>query len=287
MSQRNDANKLFVGSLPADITQEELRIVFTTYGQVDDIHVMSAKNSTLGNASAFICYAKKESAEDAIAVLDGVYKIRTDPDAVPIKVGWARSGGGGKDGKDKGKGDKGGGKSWGGGQDSWNSWSSSGGSSWGGSDWKSQPSSNSWSGSSSWSSSGGGGGGWQDRGSSWSSGGGSDWSGGKGKGRSSDGKGKGEQGSGNRLFVGNLPADIQQDALEYVFGNYGKVVKVHIMIGRAKSGQSCAFIEYSTADEADVAIATLNDKYEIKPGDGNIMVKHAQSDKGKGSSGPY
>lgn len=81
---------------------------------------------------------------------------------------------------------------------------------------------------------------------------------------------------------------MQQEALEYVFNSYGKVEKVHIMAGKAKSGQSCAFVEYETAEQAEIAIATLHEKYEIKPGDGNIIVKQAgEKGKGKGKSGPY
>lgn len=80
------------------------------------------------------------------------------------------------------------------------------------------------------------------------------------------------------MFVGNLPPDVGTEALEFVFKSYGNVLKSHIMAGKAKSGQSCAFVEYSTAEEAEVAIATLHEKYEIKPGAGTIVVKWAKQD---------
>merc|ERR1719356_504183 len=79
----------------------------------------------------------------------------------------------------------------------------------------------------------------------------------------------------SKLFVGNLPADIQQEALMMVFGHYGSVTNVHIMQGKSRSGQACAFIEYSKPVEAETAILTLHEKYEIRPGEGNIWVKHA------------
>merc|ERR1711879_693318 len=88
---------------------------------------------------------------------------------------------------------------------------------------------------------------------------------------------------GCKLFVSNLPSDIQEDALKYVFSSYGTVAKVHIMAGKAKSGQSCAFVEYSNPQEAEVAIATLHEKYEIRTGEGSIIVKHA----GGPRSSPY
>merc|ERR1740117_875554 len=108
------------------------------------------------------------------------------------------------------------------------------------------------------------------------------------------GKGKGGGGkgappvAGNRLFIGNLPQDIDEGALSYVFGNYGKVDKVHIMTGRSASGQACAFIEFGTAPEAETAIFTLHEKYEIRPGDGAIIVKYANGGAGGGKgSSPY
>ena len=72
----------------------------------------------------------------------------------------------------------------------------------------------------------------------------------------------------NKLFVGNLPGDVTQEMLNQVFGTYGIVTNVHILAGRAKSGQSCAFVEYSSPAEAEIALSTLHDKYEIRPGSG-------------------
>jgi len=85
------------------------------------------------------------------------------------------------------------------------------------------------------------------------------------------------QGARTKLFVGNLPADIQQEAIRMVFSHYGQVTNIHIMTGKSRSGQSCAFVEYSSPLEAETAILTLHEKYEIRPGEGNIMVKYASS----------
>lgn len=88
-----------------------------------------------------------------------------------------------------------------------------------------------------------------------------------------------------KLFVGNLPPDITPEVLTQVFGTYGNVVNVHVMAGKSKSGQSCAFVEYSNTTEAETAVLTLHEKYEIRPGDGHILVKFAQS--GSSRPGPY
>jgi len=92
-----------------------------------------------------------------------------------------------------------------------------------------------------------------------------------------------------KLFVGNLPTEVQPEALQGVFGTYGVVTNVHVMAGNSRSGQSCAFIEYATAEEAETAIFHLHEKYETLPGQGNIIVKHANAHgTGKGSrAGPY
>merc|ERR1712216_800331 len=74
--------------------------------------------------------------------------------------------------------------------------------------------------------------------------------------------------AGTKVFVGNLPKDIGQEAIRLVFGTYGTVTNVHIMVGKSKSGQSCAFVEYSSQLGAETAILTLSDKYEIRPGEG-------------------
>jgi len=389
-------HKLFVGSLPEDISEDEVTRVFSTYGQVNLVHLMSPNNVS-GNKAALVFYEKKESGEDAIQMLHDKYKIREDA-AEPIRVQWGRDkqdikgkGKGddnGKGGKGKGKDD---GKSWQG--DSWGSssggdrWGSSGGDSWSG-------------GGDRWSDNSRGGGGdrwadnsWQDRdrGSSW---GGRDdswrgddrrdsrggWSDDKGKGGKSDNKGKssskgggmemcgdhirgvctrgdnckyshdsaggkgdkGDKGGGKgdkggdrgydrgkgdkggdrgydrgsdkggdrgydrdsgkggkdkhrdepsaqpsgRLYVANLPEDISDHALEYVFNNYGKVKNVHVITGKVVKGCVSAFVEYETTDDAETAVASLNDVYEIRPGFGPILVKFANAKgAGKGDKG--
>ena len=70
-----------------------------------------------------------------------------------------------------------------------------------------------------------------------------------------------------KIFVGNLPNDISKDVLYKVFSTYGNVLDVHIMTGKSDSGQACSFVEYSSQLEAQTAITTLNNNYEIREGE--------------------
>lgn len=108
--------------------------------------------------------------------------------------------------------------------------------------------------------------------------------GGKGGGSSGGGGGRREA-VGNKLYLGNLPGDITKEAITMVFGTYGSVQDVHIMSGRAKSGQACAFLTYENAEEAKTAIAAMANGYEIRPGEGNIIVKYPNEQKSGGDFG--
>mmetsp|Transcript_56713 Transcript_56713/g.105006 ORF Transcript_56713/g.105006 Transcript_56713/m.105006 type:complete len:237 (-) Transcript_56713:80-790(-) len=96
---------------------------------------------------------------------------------------------------------------------------------------------------------------------------------------------------GPKLYVGNLPADITEHALQYVFSTYGVVTDIHIMTGRSKSGQSSAFVNYSNQQEASTCLAALEGGYEIRPGEGFITARYADDQQpprgGSVRSGPY
>ncbi|CAJ1327744.1 unnamed protein product [Effrenium voratum] len=281
-----DKNKLFVGSLPPDITDDEIQTAFGTYGTVVEHHIMRGK-STSGQACCFIVYENKASGDSAIAAMDNALTLREGGN--PIRVSWAkgRSGFGGGYGGGCGGGYGGGygcgcGGGYGGGCGGGYGGGGCGG--YGGG-------------------CGGCGGGYGCGGCGGCGcggyggfgggcgcggcGGGCGGCGGCG-GWGCGGKGQWDKGSGalqkSKLFVGNLPADISQEVITQVFGTYGSVTNVHVMAGKSKSGQSCAFVEYSSPSEAETAVLTLHDKYEIRPGEGNISVKFANS----GSRpGPY
>ncbi|PKI68135.1 hypothetical protein CRG98_011434 [Punica granatum] len=71
--------------------------------------------------------------------------------------------------------------------------------------------------------------------------------------------GRGGSSSGNRVYVGNLSWGVDDLALETLFSEQGKVVEAKVVYDR-ESGRSrgFGFVTYSTADEVDSAIETLN-----------------------------
>jgi RNA recognition motif-containing protein len=310
--------KLFVGNLPEDITEEEIKIVFSTYGRVNLIHILGF-NRDSGTRAALVFYSKREWGEDAIAVLHDQYKIRDDAEHT-IRVKWGKE----EEAKEKAKekddrhGSRGDGKikkEWQG-QDRYaNKWDDAGWSS-GAQEWKDDG----------WNWTGGdgrGARGWDDdKGSYWKKHGWNDgkgmgwnddrgtgrgWDDGKGKANSDKGKSKGKsryddnEGKGKSdkgkskgksryddnetpngtLYVANLPSDISEYALEYVFNKYGKVQKVHLMTGKIVKGAISALVEYDCVEDTEVAIDALNDKYKIREGFGHISVKHASSKRSK------
>merc|ERR1712203_502948 len=80
--------KVFVGQLPTDIKEEEIEVIFRTYGEVKSVIIAEGK----GNSSkiGFVEYANLEQCRTAMSSLDDNYKFRKDSDR-PIKVNWAKS----------------------------------------------------------------------------------------------------------------------------------------------------------------------------------------------------
>ena len=62
-----------------------------------------------------------------------------------------------------------------------------------------------------------------------------------------------------------------------MFKVYGSVQDIHIMPGKSRMGnhKMSAFIRYGVVEHANHAIASMNTGYEIRPGEGNIIVKQA------------
>jgi cold-inducible RNA-binding protein len=66
---------------------------------------------------------------------------------------------------------------------------------------------------------------------------------------------------GKRLYVGNLPYTATDETLRQVFGAHGTVATVQVIMDR-DTGRSkgFGFVEMSTDEEAQAAIAALNGK---------------------------
>eukprot|EP00930_Biecheleria_cincta_P060252 TRINITY_DN45930_c0_g1_i1.p1 TRINITY_DN45930_c0_g1~~TRINITY_DN45930_c0_g1_i1.p1 ORF type:complete len:383 (+),score=39.31 TRINITY_DN45930_c0_g1_i1:131-1279(+) len=367
-----DDKKLFVAKLPEDIREDEMRIVFKTYGRVEDVIILDSSRSIPGQRCGFVKYEKVESARTACEVLNDVYKFREEAHE-PIQVRVARSKNSGKSGDGKGRGkddgrdryrdmdrdmgrgrddgrdrhrnmgkgkdegrdryrDTGKGKDdgrdrhrdTGKGRDydrdryrdtSTGSQNSKGGGyreresrddgfrdrkddgyrreNYGGEyNGGSERGGGRKGGGSGGGYDRGGGGGSYDRGGSdrgYDRGGYNSDRGGHGASQSGRDHGKGGSKGGpisTKIYISNLPADIRNDAIEAVFGTYGHVEDVHIMQGRSKSGQSAAFVRYSHPQEAKNAIAAMETGYEIRPGEGNLLVKYADDGRaGKAGGG--
>ena len=84
--------------------------------------------------------------------------------------------------------------------------------------------------------------------------------------------------SDSKLFVGNMPSDVREDEIATVFAKFGEIVEIHIMSGtRSRSGQSSAFVRFSTPDACLAAIESLNMKGKIRPTDVDALsVKFAK-----------
>ncbi len=66
---------------------------------------------------------------------------------------------------------------------------------------------------------------------------------------------------GKKLYVGNLSYDVDSSALEQLFSQHGSVQSAEIIADRATGrSKGFGFVEMSTEDEAQAAIAALNGK---------------------------
>lgn len=83
----NDA-KLFVGSLPKNITEDDIRNIFNRYGNITDIYIMK-NNNGVSKRCAFVNYPFKEQGIFAIQNLNG--KMPIENAEKPIEVRFAES----------------------------------------------------------------------------------------------------------------------------------------------------------------------------------------------------
>eukprot|EP01056_Protomagalhaensia_sp_Gyna25_P000517 Protomagalhaensia_sp_Gyna_25__516@NODE_1242_length_2031_cov_24_608434_g542_i1_p1_GENE_NODE_1242_length_2031_cov_24_608434_g542_i1NODE_1242_length_2031_cov_24_608434_g542_i1_p1_ORF_typecomplete_len595_score103_43RRM_1/PF00076_22/2_3e14RRM_1/PF00076_22/7_9e18RRM_1/PF00076_22/1_1e19RRM_5/PF13893_6/2_5e06RRM_5/PF13893_6/1_4e06RRM_5/PF13893_6/7_6e06RRM_7/PF16367_5/0_017RRM_7/PF16367_5/9_7e05RRM_7/PF16367_5/0_00042Nup35_RRM_2/PF14605_6/1_2e02Nup35_RRM_2/PF14605_6/0_0049Nup35_RRM_2/PF14605_6/0_00097WW/ len=84
-----DQAKLFVGSLPRTITEQEVRDIFSTCGQIDEVFIMKDSASGQGKGCAFVKFAYKEQALHAIKLLSGMQQLSGAPR--PLEVRFAES----------------------------------------------------------------------------------------------------------------------------------------------------------------------------------------------------
>lgn len=78
-------NKLYVGNLPYETTNESLSEMFSAHGEVTEATVITDKMSGRSKGFGFVTFAKDADAEKAIQALDG-----KEMDGRNIKVNLAK-----------------------------------------------------------------------------------------------------------------------------------------------------------------------------------------------------
>jgi RNA recognition motif-containing protein len=114
--------KMYVGNLPFDTTEVELRELFGQHGEVTDAHIMMDRDTGRARGFAFVSMSSKEEMEAAIKVLHGQMlngRALTVNEARPREErpagGFGGGGGGGRGGYGGGGGGGGGRGGYGGG----------------------------------------------------------------------------------------------------------------------------------------------------------------------------
>ncbi len=62
---------IYVTNLPASITEDELRDLFSPYGQVKSIHIVHDKQTRIADGTAYVFMDSQVEGEQAIAGLEG------------------------------------------------------------------------------------------------------------------------------------------------------------------------------------------------------------------------
>jgi RNA recognition motif-containing protein len=99
--------KLYVGNLPYNTTEEDLRNLFSQYGNVDNVAVVTDRDTGRSRGFGFVEYTDDNEARNAISALSGQeYGGR----ALTVNEARPKTGGGGGGGRDGYGGGGGGGR---------------------------------------------------------------------------------------------------------------------------------------------------------------------------------
>lgn len=86
-SKDDDAVKLFVGQIPKDMTEEALRPIFADFGPIYDLTIIRDKTTGLHRGCAFLTYASRNSAEEAIEALHNKRKLPNAQNPLQVSHG--------------------------------------------------------------------------------------------------------------------------------------------------------------------------------------------------------
>ncbi|PFH34442.1 RNA recognition motif-containing protein [Besnoitia besnoiti] len=84
-----DQAKLFVGSIPRTMSEDELRLFFQTYGTVEEVFVMRDSSTGTGRGCAFVKFKYKEEGLHAMRILNGKHVF--EGCTRPVEVRFAES----------------------------------------------------------------------------------------------------------------------------------------------------------------------------------------------------
>lgn len=85
----NDVGKLFVGSLTRSLGEQEVRRMFEPYGRIDEVVLMKDPGTSQSRGCAFVKYAFKEDAINAIKAMHGI--VTMPGSSRPLEVKFAES----------------------------------------------------------------------------------------------------------------------------------------------------------------------------------------------------
>eukprot|EP00008_Paramoeba_atlantica_P010496 CAMPEP_0201493022 /NCGR_PEP_ID=MMETSP0151_2-20130828/35781_1 /ASSEMBLY_ACC=CAM_ASM_000257 /TAXON_ID=200890 /ORGANISM="Paramoeba atlantica, Strain 621/1 / CCAP 1560/9" /LENGTH=377 /DNA_ID=CAMNT_0047880147 /DNA_START=48 /DNA_END=1181 /DNA_ORIENTATION=- len=78
-------HKLFVGMLPKSATEEQLRQIFSVYGQIEELTIIRRLNTNESKGYGFVRFTKRESAQNAINCLNGVFQMEGSTSKLIVK----------------------------------------------------------------------------------------------------------------------------------------------------------------------------------------------------------
>jgi RNA recognition motif-containing protein len=113
-------NRLYVGNLSFNATNDTVRAAFSAFGEITDVHVVSDRETGQSRGFGFVTMGTADAAQKAIAEMNGAM---LDGRALKVNEAEERQGGGGRGGGGGGggggRGGGGGGRGGGGGGGRW------------------------------------------------------------------------------------------------------------------------------------------------------------------------
>lgn len=80
-----------------------------------------------------------------------------------------------------------------------------------------------------------------------------------------------------KLFIGQVPRDMDEDALRPIFEAFGPIVELSVIREKTNgTHRGCAFLTYATRAAADVAVVELHNKHKLPNAQNALQVKPAE-----------